>query len=51
MLTLEKISQINDLTVQLQTIEIEEQIMRSKQTTITKVEISIENLQTLNKNN
>ena len=26
MLTLEKISQINDLTVQLQTIEIEEQI-------------------------
>lgn len=53
MLTLEKISQINDLTVQLQTIEIEEQInsRRSKQTTITKVEISIENLQTLNKNN
>ena len=53
MLTLEKISQINDLTVQLQTIEIEEQInsRRSKQTTITKVEISTESLQTLNKNN
>ena len=32
MLTLEKISQINDLTVQLQTIEIEEQIkLKEKQ--------------------